>query len=857
MDAKKDAAIPQTSGTTLRRPAQFVKKRSGSLVDALDELHREIYDKPSTPVSAPKTSIPRAWVTQVTPLDVGAKLPTLAVTASSSQPARRRPTIKEKEKKRERWLLTRKTWKYMTDAGRKLIPDGAQNRKEDIPKIEVHFQQTCSNEPRFILWPRKSSYPGAVRNSKRRIKHFLQHTGQKGPLTNNALKQEQADNADLVIGLLQSYLKLDEVCKTTTLLSSKTIRPDQTASPSAQRPGRLRRLPINIDNITSRGPGFLTTTQRPKDLQELNEIDQLLEQLRILSCSSKVYAFTIPPESITPAILEDKGLLKQIYNLLKKQQLHRLLSKHSTSSPKGAPSQLEHSSSLSSLLHFGAGASDTGRFGNKERCHVISTAAPMKGQIPLVTTTSETIKTTSGTIPKIPLRSVRKDPSWGAISPIATPRQRKPPSSLHIPGLYSDNKNSPPLCRTKPLLVEKHFNCCGSQTNFVSLQEIKRLAEEYKQRKREEITLNASSITTPAATDDEAEKGGSTTLCRTQHHSRKGSIDNEDISQSVSDTIKRYLRMARRKSVHDDDANRFKRVNYDRNLRNIKAKGEINPPGMDEGNSKAVQTLDAWPLISLDFIRGNEKSGILEAAHIEWRRALEERMQKKLEYEQNLNLQTGACDSTSIARDIEPSVSSCNSSSAPTSPISNETVHASKHLSSGVSGLRLVGSQFLSNLWHGASSGASSAFHDDDPGSSHHVSASLLKFHRNGKSNQNTGNNDSSPKNVSLGAVMQKSKSSSNVGQFVTRKILKRRSKSQSRSSTQTPFSKWEPAENFTWASENGDRLLIQDSCLQNLTDIEAKILRRVALEKISELNIGANVLLGKCNGKCKVRGLT
>jgi hypothetical protein len=74
--------------------------------------------------------------------------------SSSKDQKRKRPT-------RERWLLTRKTWRYMADAGRRLIPDGAQNRAEDIPKIESYFQEVCHREPKFLLW-RKSSYPGAL-----------------------------------------------------------------------------------------------------------------------------------------------------------------------------------------------------------------------------------------------------------------------------------------------------------------------------------------------------------------------------------------------------------------------------------------------------------------------------------------------------------------------------------------------------------------------------------------------------------------------------------------------------------------------------------------------------------------------
>ncbi|XP_036334923.1 uncharacterized protein LOC118745557, partial [Rhagoletis pomonella] len=862
MDDNKDTGMAQTSGATLRRPVQIVKKRSGPLDDALNELHLGISDKQSTPDLATRTATPIFATWQVTPTDAAVKLPTFAVSAPSPQAVRRRPTIKEKEKKRERWLLTRKTWKYMTDAGRKLIPDGAQNRKEDILKIETHFQQVCANESRFILWRRKSSYPGAVRNSKRRLKHLLQHTGQKEPPTIDALEQLEANNADQIIDILQSYLKLGDAYKTTTLLSSKTVRPDQTASPSARRPGKSGNSFTSTGNNTSMGPVFLSP-QLPKSLQQLNEIDQLLERLRMLSRSVTTNIFTIPPENITPAILEDKALLKQVYNSLKKQQLHRVLSKHSTPPLKNPRSKLKHSSSLSSLTHFGSGAGAATRLGDGGKDPDVYEVARGKDQsTSSVEPTTPTIITT-GTTPKKHLRTASKYVSSVIVSPTPAPRQRKPPSTLDLPGLCSANKNSAPPRRAKEHPIEKHFNSCGTQTNFVPLQEIKRLAEEYKEQKREEAALSTSTIGTPGATDDEAEKGFSTASAGGQHHRRKSSIDNEDVSQSVSDTIKRYLRMARKKSVHDDNANRFKRVNYDRNLRNIKAKGEINPPGMDEGNSKAVQTLDAWPVISLDFIRGNESSSVLEAAHIEWQKALDDRIKKRLEYEQRLSCQNGASYvgvSTSEARDVKPTASSCNSSSAPTSPISNEkfeSVPATSSFGSGVGGLRLAGSQFLSNLWHGASSNV----HEDGTRNNNagrhcsqsHPGTSLLKFHRGGKGDHNPGHNDSFSKDANLEAAMQKSKSSSNVGQFVTRKILKGRSKSQTRPNTQAPLSKWAPAEKFTWTSDNGGRILIQDSCLQNLTDIEAKILQRVAIEKINELNIGVNVVLDH-DGKSQKR---
>ena len=62
-------------------------------------------------------------------------------------------------KLKERWLMTRKTWRYMTDAGKRLFPEGASpTRSSDIPKVQDHFQKTCRKSKDFILWPN----PGSV-----------------------------------------------------------------------------------------------------------------------------------------------------------------------------------------------------------------------------------------------------------------------------------------------------------------------------------------------------------------------------------------------------------------------------------------------------------------------------------------------------------------------------------------------------------------------------------------------------------------------------------------------------------------------------------------------------------------------
>lgn len=59
---------------------------------------------------------------------------------------------------KERWLMTRKTWRYMTDAGKRLFPEGTSpTRCSDIPKVQEHFQRTCRKSKDFILWPHHGS----------------------------------------------------------------------------------------------------------------------------------------------------------------------------------------------------------------------------------------------------------------------------------------------------------------------------------------------------------------------------------------------------------------------------------------------------------------------------------------------------------------------------------------------------------------------------------------------------------------------------------------------------------------------------------------------------------------------------
>ncbi len=52
---------------------------------------------------------------------------------------------------KDKYLLTRKTWRYMFDSGRKVLPQGLSGfSPEEIEEIERQFQKACENESEFI-----------------------------------------------------------------------------------------------------------------------------------------------------------------------------------------------------------------------------------------------------------------------------------------------------------------------------------------------------------------------------------------------------------------------------------------------------------------------------------------------------------------------------------------------------------------------------------------------------------------------------------------------------------------------------------------------------------------------------------
>ncbi|XP_042236090.1 uncharacterized protein LOC121875566 [Homarus americanus] len=84
-------------------------------------------------------------------------------------------------KLKERWLLTRKTWRYMSDAGKKLFPDGVNPQKtEDIPRVEEHFQKINNRNRDFILWPHPAESPRTARRRRKRLTSATSDTTDTG-----------------------------------------------------------------------------------------------------------------------------------------------------------------------------------------------------------------------------------------------------------------------------------------------------------------------------------------------------------------------------------------------------------------------------------------------------------------------------------------------------------------------------------------------------------------------------------------------------------------------------------------------------------------------------------------------------
>ncbi|XP_025408435.1 uncharacterized protein LOC112682133 isoform X2 [Sipha flava] len=585
---------------------------------------------------------------------------------------------KNRGSKRERWLLTRKTWRYMADAGRKLIPDGVGNRPEDVPKIEAYFQEVCQKEPRFLLW-RKQSYPGALgfrsrcRPRGNRIK--------LGSVRENTSSADEAENIVKVPSV--SFLahprpagryELEQLRKeflfgsseNNTLLSNYQC-PDSKSDlvqfindciGNSEEISANEESSLDHEQLLEKLEDYISKTKDIRSLENKKSLrTNILEsdntQINLLDTLRRYYARSTNREKVIGDILMDRKLLENLYFELRKTR---------------------------------------GFLGRR----VIGSSSNLG--LTTMNSLSSTWKDTQRNFDRINSSSDYLN--------IFNDKKK----IVFSPNDKNYNLPSPPPVIEIEDMETKYFDF-GIQT--LPLEPvILGLIEDENRRK-----IDSSE------TFDNLSKASSKCL------QRKTSMENDDISPSVSDTIKRYLRMARKKSVETDKVDRFKRVNYDRNIRNIKGKGE---PDICEGDdtNKSTQTDDSW-LSVLKTIDDNSNSRI-----------------------------------TSSRSSID-------------------------------TGTTFSGEELLSPPL-------------------------------------------SPPKSLNAPG-MQKSRSSTNVQQgFMSKRIWKGRSKSQTR--TNTVASLWTPLGNCLWLHASGKSVLLKELCLLDLTELEKEILSFVSLNKLQEISLGVPI---------------
>lgn len=672
----------------------------------------------------------------------------------------------------------------------KFLQDGVSNRPEDIPKIEEYFQNVCRNEPKFLHWRRKQSYPGALTSLRRKRRSKVLGSPPKASSADEA-EDERDENHHLLvmIRMLEKYLNIKDDVDTEQYLDSVTNSHSQLSSiGSKNEKGERKNEKVHASHATSnvdvvdvgmkfsgtdfsrqsssvseamnkgqlpstshKQTNFETTKQLSGSNYSLARSNELLKQTWLAQSietqgpnvdnarkkfspshqfsdnTTSAQSTTAIPEhstrdsmlnrpsaamhtsllldvlrnysrtSKTPLlsydrintdVLKDKRLLKQIRDELKQQQLDRILRRHtsrstfnlSNESATTIPSSTSLTSSTNKIFNFWH------REPRDDRQSHIS-------------------------FPSVQLTSFQQS----RLQDNAANNNKR------------DDRSSVPLISIKSPSHERFFYSSGIQTDPIPISYVHQLYNEYEKKKLEEKREKEESG---------GEQGG-------KHSRRKSSIDNEDVSQSVSDTIKRYLRMARKKGPNDNDANRFKRVNYDKNLRDIKAKGEITKPGDDDGNMKGCQTDDDW----VDHVM----------RHI-----------KKLE-RQNFSPDSTDDDQTNRQRTHFDYTQQGTAATAFKSKSSSTSPNHSSPSSPSPTGLFHSSTQFLSNLlWHS---------HGNSEKQPQQSQQQML-------SDYNNFPNTSTAQPHTIATTMQKSKSSSNVGQVFSKKIWKSRSKSQTRTAS-------------------------------------------------------------------------
>lgn len=487
--------------------------------------------------------------------------------ASSSSKERR--TKRASKPMKERWLLTRKTWRYMADAGRRLIPDGAHNRAEDLPRIEQYFQEVCQKEPKFLLW-RKASYPGTLSFRTHRHRRLVKG----GSCRTKASSADEADDSRGSGSSTGGQNLLFQATSGGRFDVAKTKRDWLLATGSGSTPASpvsRRRAPqedaevkaladmlqkyLNMQNEGSSGPTGPPVNLEAKDIEKA-----------AAAAASKSSA-NIP--------FDYQSLISKL-----QQHLDFIMGEGKKEEKLKETGQKDGQSESSSMLPY------RGDYVHKS---LIETLSRHYSKSPNREHVISGILTDRKLLEKLyfDLRCTRgfrgpratgayTSPSrwWG--TPRTRPSSKGNDNNCLATGGSSGRKeisSPPPLIAVQGPSTDRGPVDGVVQTDPIARNVLEALRAE---REKEEAAMKESI--------------GHKTLSGR----RRSSVDHDDVSPSVSDTIKRYLRMARKKSIDADKADRFKRVNYDRNLRNIKAKGEITKPGDDDGNNKGCQTEDNW-----------------------------------------------------------------------------------------------------------------------------------------------------------------------------------------------------------------------------------------------------------------------
>lgn len=540
--------------------------------------------------------------------------------ATAASPRRLRKPAKE------RWLLTRKTWRYMADAGRRLIPEGALNRPEDVPKIEAYFQDVCTREPRFLLW-RKASYPGALGFRS----HHRKRRKKGGSCRDRTAVS--ADEAEEVAPMGTGPLLLEPSAG--GRFDLQRMRREFLAVPADQQ-GRPKSLPLpsRTDDDEAECREFVNTLQVLLDEESVGDrrgrpdVDyyKLVEQLRRHLSDIKLS----PPgddecprgspgnrdasRSEVQATFQrgNQGKYADMDNSSPHQSASKLAffsrgdtSRSSpvgssgsypacgrdfdsarrtatTSSEDGAARYIASDPNQKMLLetlrrHFGKSTT---------REQVISDLLTDRKLLAKLFFDLQKTRGFAG-------RKLRSSPSETAAfwkNPTAHRFRPKIRESGRAENDLSGwrRSRSGGLARdgspgySPPPLIEVHED---SETSR---------ADAGTQTPEMPSALVASIEEAVRRKDDSCQEEPEPEDKFSPPPRRRSSVDHDDVSPSVSDTIKRYLRMARKKSLDSDKQDRFKRVNYDRNLRNIRPKGEISRPGDDDGLHKGSQTEGSW-----------------------------------------------------------------------------------------------------------------------------------------------------------------------------------------------------------------------------------------------------------------------